>query len=239
MKKISAYTLAEVMVTMVVLAFMAVLTIPSIVSGKIEKTYYKGYAKAYSTIQDVSEMYTRLPDGVYMPTHENIAKFIIYFSQKTNIKGLYAEADPKPKSQTFAALKFKDIKETAGAKNPTTISPEIEIGPTPTFWIVTDDNIAYSAIIPDKANCDEKLNLNTLPTQSDTLSHSCFAFIVDTNGIFSNPNTLETTETIANDDRLPNLKHDRYYIFMGRDGATSGNPNAILSAKVFDSKTGL
>ena len=237
MKRNIAYTLVEVMVTMSVIAFLAVLTVPTILSGKAQKIYYKGYAKAFGTLQDVTDMYLRKSDAVFLPTQENIAEYVKYFAEHTSIKGLYAEANPTASSKTYAALKFKDVEGTAGAKNPSSVSPEIEIGAKPTFWIVTDDNLAYSFVIPDKANCDEKLNLNTLENLSSTIAGSCFVAVIDTNGIFTSPNTLDTTEDIANLDRVPNIKNDRYYVFMGRDGVTSGNPSHLFGAKLFDSKT--
>ena len=236
MKKFSGYTLAEVMVTLIVISFIAVLTLPSIIVSKAEKTYTKGYQKAYDTLNTITEKYLKEPTGYIVASQFSAAKFIQYFASNTNIKGLYAEAEPTPASTSFAALKFKDTNFTVGAKNPVTTSGDIELSINPTFWIVTEDNIAYSVVLPGNAQCDEKLNINTLTNLSDTMQKSCFAVIVDVNGVFTKPNKLDTLDDVAPLESIPHIKNDRYFIFMANDGITAGNPNHIYAAKVFATK---
>lgn len=235
MKNYTAFSLAEIMVALFVLGVLASLTIPSMVTGANEKLYTRSYMKAYSTVSNIIANYMGSDEALLSSDDESIVQFTKYFIENTSVRELYAESNPNEKSETYSALKFgKNV--IAGAKDPINVSSRININSKPNFWFVTDDNIAYSVVIPNGAKCSETLNINTAKNLNSALKASCFAVVVDTNGLFKNPNTLDETQDIANEKYIPNLVNDRYYIIIGSDGATKGNPNHILTAKVFNSK---
>lgn len=237
-KKANAFSLAEIMVGMFVLAFLATITIPSVVSSTAEKVYLNGYKKAFKTVSTICDEYLQQDTNFIESTQESAVAFSKFFIENANVKELYAEAEPTEKSETYSSLKFKG-KTYAGAKNPTSVSPTVKIASTPQFWFVTEDNLAYSIIIPEDAKCNEVLNINTAKSLSKTLSSSCLAVVVDTNGLLSNPNTIEDMEDISNEQYIPNLTNDRYYIFIGTNGAAAGNPKHILTAKINSGKSNL
>ncbi len=237
-KKIYAFSLAEIMVSMFVLALLATLTIPSVVTSTSEKVYLSGYKKAFKTVSKICEEYLDVPLNYFESTQESAVLFTKFFIENANVKELYADGEPTKKSETYSSLRFKG-KISAGAQNPTTESSIIEITSKPEFWFVTEDNLAYSVVIPDGAKCNEVLNINTAKNLSKTLVSSCFAVVVDTNGLLNNPNSIETMEDISNEEYIPNLKNDRFYIFIGTNGAAAGNPKHILSAKIYSGKSNL
>ncbi len=237
-KKIVAFSLAEIMVAMFVLAVLATLTIPSVVTSTSEKVYLSGYKKAFKTVSKISEEYLATSTNYFESTQESAVLFTKFFIENANVKELYADSEPTKNSETYSSLKFKG-KVSAGAKNPTSTSSVIEITSKPEFWFVTEDNLAYSIVIPDDAKCNEVLNINTAKNLSKTLKSSCFAVVVDTNGLLTNPNTIEDMEDISGEEYLPNLKNDRFYIFIGTNGAAAGNPKHILSAKINSGKSNL
>ena len=240
MKKILGFTLTEAVVAMIVFAFLAVLSLPTVLENRTEKMVTKGYQKAFDTLQKTTESYKKETTGFFEPTQQNIAHYVKYFVKNTSVKALYAEAEPNSKSESYSALKFQDIDNVlAGAENPATVSPDILISKEPSFWVVTEDNVAYSIVTDPDAACDEKLNVNTLSNLDDTLKASCFAFVVDTNGLFNKPNSINDLQDLSQEERIPPVKDDRYYIFVAKDGITAGNPNKIFSSRVFASKSNL
>ena len=238
MRKYHAFTVAEITVALILTSFLFAISIPSLISGSAEKIYANGFSKAFKTVSAVTNKYLETPDALILPDETSAVDFVKYFIESAEVKALYAEENPDKNSDTYSNLKFRN-NVLAGAKNPTSVSNEIQIKSTPSFWFVTDDNLAYSVIIPDGANCEEVLNINTAHNLTDTLTASCFAVVVDTNGIFANPNTIEDMQDISNEEYIPNLTKDRYYIFIGDNGVAAGNPKHILSAKVYGGKSNL
>ena len=233
MKKNIAFSLAEIVASMFVLGFLAALTIPSIQTSTLNKINYKGYKKAFKSLSTVTDDYLKVSSNYIESSQESAAKFIKYFVENVNVKELYATAYVTKNSDTYSSLAFKDD-IYAGAADPASVSSEIEISSIPKFWMVTDDNLAYSVIIPKGAKCKEVLNINTAKNLTKTLKSSCFAVVIDTNGLLANPNKIEDTEDISQEKYIPDLKNDRYYIFVGSDGIAAGNPKYILSARAFN-----
>ena len=232
MNKNFGFSLAEVMVTMFVIGALAIISLPTFTGNAAEKKYIEGFNKGFMTISKAADMYFTIPFHYVMPTKDHAEKFSKYLIETLSVKELYADANPDKKSEIYASLQFKGGL-TAGAKDPVSISPPVEISSTSSFWFVTDDNLPYSVILPAKAKCLEVLNINALKTLDKAVEASCFAVIVDTNGLYNNPNTLETLQDYAKEQYIPSLTNDRYYIFIGSNGAAAGNPKHIISAKYY------
>ena len=232
MRKIKGFSLVEMACALVVLSFIFMITVPTMVSSTADKIYISGYSKAVKTISAAVNYYLEDPENSIEPTVESAQKFIKFFIEKAYVSGLYEGESPSQTHEPCSNIIFGDG-TIVGSANVSSISNVVNIQSKPSFWITTDDNIAYSIIIPNNAQCGDVLNINTAKNLSETIRYSCFVIITDTNGLFKFPNTIEETEDITDEIQTSNLKNDRYYIFIGSNGAAIGNPKHILSAKLY------
>ena len=105
-------------------------------------------------------------------------------------------------------------------------------------WIVTEDNMAYTVVSYQNTSnkiCESKLEINShITSPEEVKKHVCFTVVVDVNGLNKSPNVVEPqiTKTLAASDTLDTLTGDQYYIFIGRDGATAGNPKFTATGRL-------
>ena len=98
------------------------------------------------------------------------------------------------------------------------------------YWIITDENAAYR-ILSQGTDCDLRAKINDQSTASEASEKACYTLVVDVNGLSRGPNRIENQNIAANEE-VGLLKSDRYYIYVGSDGATAGNKSTFVTGRI-------
>ena len=101
-----------------------------------------------------------------------------------------------------------------------------------TPWLIAEDNIAYSVIKGE--GCSTIEEINKAGAHKNAVKKACAIVVVDLNGVNNAPNQLEPLtfdDNIAELDRIHDIA-DRYYIYIGKNGATSGSRNHTIVGKI-------
>ena len=247
-----AFTLAEILIVLMVIGVIATMTVPSLMKGVNEAQFKTAYKKAFNTVTNlagVEKISGQLPavsskNGVfnlYKSLNSNLsvkeyAKFTIAAGTiapdgafKAGVK--LTDGDNETNTAQLGESTDFDYKTTKGSPDKTEIP-----------WIITEDNLAYSVITiggnkADSGACLTKTQLNALTTVENTNKSACAIVVVDVNGLSKGPNMLENQEgagpnTASSGVALKQLVGDQYYIYLGSDGATAGNKFITVSGRL-------
>ena len=233
------FTLAEVLIVLMVIGAIATMTIPSLMKGITETQWKTAYKKAYNAVVNLCAM-ERISGS--LPSSNNAAGVLKMFDSLQNnlsIKDYYAMdaetalSDGKiiAASDLKAGISYTDsngIKISTGGTDQVTYANTATITP----WINTDDGLSYAVVAGD--GCETKAKIDEATTYDETMNAACVVVVVDVNGINKGPNTIETQMTTHYTDSaaMKTLTGDRYYIFVGKDGATAGSKKALVTGRI-------
>ena len=248
------FTLAEVLIVLMVIGVIATMTIPSLMKGVNEAQYKATYKKAYNTIVNIAEM--EKASG-QMPQKRNAAAATHFYSVLASALDVkYFVKQNELDGGTVLLTGSPDITHGFNLTQGTT---NVQVGTTAatgagippgdnqlSSWMVTEDGIAYAMILAGGDNendCDSKAELITRKTAAEVAANACMVIVVDVNGLYRAPNRLERQSTIAGELSSPadsvsssvkmtTLSRDRYYIYIGSDGATAGPVATTLSGRI-------
>ena len=244
---IKAYTLAEVLVVMSAVGIISAIMIPQMANSVNEGQYKAAYKKAYSTVANVAAVQRAKSKIV---ASSSVTDDDIYRFWKELEKNLDIESYVNPGNAPIndgKVVKTADIhggivymdKQCGDANdNATHIASGyvIQTNHVTTPWLVTTDGMAYA--IARGGSCGKKSAINGPElTVSDAMANSCFVVIVDTNGLKNLPNKIEDQVIVgaggsATANTLKRLTGDRYYIYIGSDGAIHGPIATTLSGRI-------
>ncbi len=246
------FTLAEILIVLMVIGIIATMTVPGLMAGVQEAQFKTGYKKAYNTITNLLAM--SAVDGT-LPGKggaTNAAALFKILATNLSVKGFLQSAqadtagpvdmqDLRP-AVTIAGQRYGSANGTAATFQDVTNS--LTAAKT---WIVTEDNMAYSVafLATDANRCGRKLDINALtndPSTNTTANQGpCFVVIVDVNGLQKTPNSIQGAsevtsasvgQLLASGTGTPRLTKDQYLIYVGSDGATAGNPKLTLTGRL-------
>lgn len=231
------FTLAEVLIVLMVIGAIATLTIPSLMQSVGETQWKTSFKKAYNTVVNVYAM--QRITGTMPGTGDARAVATVFQALRHDL----AVKDYAKVSTNFAADSvytsgdyYDDVKIKVGETvYPGVIDSATEISMTDDSpWINTEDGISYmvtkggskaeGSTAAVEGACDTKTAINATSTASAAFGKACVVIVVDVNGLTTGPNALEpqvgglTAGTAAK-----SLTGDRYYVYIGRDGVASGS----------------
>ena len=228
-----AFTLAEVLVVLTVIGVIATISIPQLTSGIDSAQYKAGYKKAYMVISNVAGMEKargKLPKTVSKDGMINFFKAI----DKNIVVDGYAPRKGSGNANsageiwqgvTWQGTTYGDENRSLedSSKNYDTKSP----------WIVAADGMAYAVGIAEASSCKKRSEIKQATTPTEAMNRSCLWVAVDVNGLIKGPNIVEPqTTSITSNVKLKKLTGDKYYIYIGSDGATGGSELYTVSGRI-------
>lgn len=221
MKK--AFTLAEILIVLMVIGVIAMLTVPSILLGATTASYKSGYKKAYQTIYNFAAA-EKL--GGQLPTNASGADVIALYNSLTSQLSVTGYANKNyahdgnipPQSAYYSDFKPMENISTGNF----------------TDWILTDDGFSYTAFAPNNGKCQTSFVISNSETAEDAFRNSCAIIVVDVNGISKTPNIIDApvAQGITAEEKITSLKGDQYYIYLGLDGASSGPKGVTVTGRI-------
>lgn len=248
-----AFTLAEILIVLMVIGVIATMTVPSLMKGVNEAQFKTAYKKAFNTITNlasVEKISGQLPakasaNGVfnlYKSLNSNLS-VKEYASYEINSGGIAPDSAFK-NGTVLTDGDHTDNKATLGEESNNFTYQTATGSPSSAIpWIITEDNLAYSVIAvggkeAGSKACYTKSQLNALTKMSELNQAACAIVVVDVNGLSKGPNLLENQEgagpnTVGTSSAaLKQLVGDQYYIYLGSDGATAGNKFISVSGRI-------
>lgn len=245
MKNPKGFTIAEVLIVLIIIGIISALMIPAVLRHAAESRYIAGYKKGYHTIvnliamdiingkigqtptkDNVAKIFDSIATGIVVKSYANIDSANKYFNSKILMPEDFKSCIVFKNAQNQAMLYPRDSKvgDCAGSNTLTDSTP----------WIIGDDNISYSITLPETNDCQTKEEINSKTTFSETYNSSCAVVVVDTNGLNNGPNTVEDqlSDNFNNNTKIGQLTGDRFYIFIGKNGATAGSESSVLTGRI-------
>ena len=239
------FTLAEVMIVLTVIGFIAAVTVPTLQGGVDEAKFKTGYKKAFATVSNIVGILKADDSLPQAQGADAISTIFIALDTNLEVRGYAKGAIQNTKATTSdkgTALTWgsNSFGDTEG--NTITVST----GPTASTWspwIIAQDNMAYRVFSgAENDTCYTKAGLEgkTNITQPGHRSYSCAVVEVDTNGLDKLPNKLEPQ--IANDNggagngisgrKMNPLTGDRYYVYITKNGVAIPNPDKSVAGRI-------
>lgn len=243
------FTLAEILIVLMVIGVVATMTIPSLMKGVTDAQYKTAYKKAFNAVVNIAAMEN--VSGNLPATKDASGVEVMYKTLKANLSVKDYVTYAKSNLNSGKKVALSDVDETDTA---------LTGGATHSNWITTEDNISYlvmtvnefktTAGIENQQNennntqenqqnpsgnqstqsqpCGTKLDIN-----SSGIDQACMVVIVDVNGVTSNPNSLDAQVTGVDENAQINaLEGDRFPIFIGKDGATAGSKKTTVTGRI-------
>lgn len=234
------FTLAEILIVLMVIGAIATMTIPSLMKGVTESQWKTAYKKAYNTVINLCAM-ERIAGNLPSTNDANGAK-LMFTSLNASLAvkdyvrfaaagpGITAKSSDYTSNFTMTNAAGDTINPDTGLNGAGQLTYQDASNTQGTPWIVTEDNFAYSVLLGD--GCGTKGAINSVATGASPKSQSCVIVMVDVNGLSNGPNTVEPNVEMAAGDAMPTLTGDRYYIYIGRDGATAGPKTSTVAGRI-------
>ena len=245
------FTLAEILIVLMVIGVIATMTIPSMMKGVTEAQLKTGYKKAYNTISNFAAMEKVAGTLPARGSNQNINALYTALNNSLSVKGygiqtinagsVLASGQGSAKCLTLldgaGTLGTEDgacaqIAAEAGAGNGGAINTADQA------WIITEDNIAYAVVQGGRSadtNADTKQQITAADDDAAASGASSAIIIVDVNGLSKGPNTFEeqgVSEELAATDPLDTITGDQYKIYIGSDGATAGPKETTVTGRI-------
>lgn len=233
------FTLAEILIVLMVIGVIATMTVPSMMKGVTETQYKTGFKKAYNTISNLT---ARLAVDGKMPVKmtkmdEEANRFFIAMIENLSVR----EITKAKISSRAVATRDSEVQLTYTVDNNQKVygtGSSVTINNNSTWptgdnqlWLTTDDGLAYTLEVG--TDCDAKNIVSQKTKLSDLKTSSCLVVVVDVNGLNKTPNYEEPQAdiTTTNADMQP-LTGDQFRIFVARDGITPGSKLNQAAARI-------
>ena len=256
MKKRYGFTLAELLIVIMLVAVIATITIPMLMRGVAEAHYKSAYKKAYNAMANVTGKENIAGTLPKRRSVEQTVQLYGTLANSLNIKEfvrsngiddgvLLLPSDDGIKRGFQIKSNNTTIQVGLSTENTEGVAPGVDI---PSTWMVSDDGIAYSLVLSGDDNefCPLKAEITSQDTAENAVKAACSIVVVDVNGLFKGPNRLERQTTTSGEssskvDHIENVNHkmltltrDRYYIYIGADGATTGPTSSTVSGRIIN-----
>lgn len=233
------FTLAEILIVLMVIGVIATMTVPSMMKGVQEAQYKTGFKKAYNTLTNLTG---KLGVEGKMPAASgqfDITSFFIAMMDNLSVREVYlydpAQRAAAPGTAVRGVTYWSDgtQRQFGPAVNAFAIAQQNNTS-VDNYWIITDDGIAYTLEEgPQNATCSEKGVISRQTTEEQMSLASCFRILVDVNGVNKAPNLLEPQSYgLTRGNAMTALTGDRFHVYVGRDGVTTGNSGDHAAARI-------
>lgn len=256
------FTLAEVLIVLMVIGVIAMMTLPSMMRGVTEAQTKTAYKKAFNTI---SGLYSTLRIEGQVPVvadDEDKAlaqkiNFVVGLAKNMSVKNYIQKSVNDGAVALREDFRF-DIQYQVNGQNQT-ISGDDFVADTGidmtnyefpvatnsadeienAIWFTTEDNLSYAILANTGARCRNVTTINNQQDTENAIINSCAVVAVDVNGLNKGPNILEIQDgadnqldTAGADVDMSPLTGDQYYIYVGTNGVTGGNQNATVTGRI-------
>ena len=237
------FTLAEILIVLMVIGALATMTIPSLMKGVTEAQFKTAYKKALNTVVNLAVMEKvsgSLPASSVGANNQPSANDMFdILANNLSVKAYY--------NDTTKNLATGVIVPTTSY---TTTRPTATDANRHQNWIISEDNLAYLVMQGGSGGpCGSKMDILqaqvTGGTNNGTLGgRACNVVWVDVNGLSAGPNlpvnntadaanaTGSGDNTVVSTENVRQLTNDRYPIYMGNDGATAGNQVVTVTGRI-------
>lgn len=250
------FTLAEILIVLMVIGVIATMTIPSMMKGVTEAQLKAGYKKAYNTISNFAAMERTAGSLPAQASDPGIINLYIALNNSLSVKGygmqsanagvvLQASDTNYPNYLFYESDGLTGTLGSGDGNGGSITFPNGETGGIPTdnnlAWIITEDNIAYSVVKGGATNnCSTKQQIAAQKSEVDAAKASCAIVYVDVNGLSKGPNTFEVQGLDSNElltdqndnEPLDTITGDRYKVYLGIDGATAGPRTRTVTGRI-------
>lgn len=244
MKFKRGFTLAEILIVLMVIGVIATMTVPTLMKGVNEAQYKTAFKKAFNAITNIAAVEKISGQLPVAASEASLLNFFASLNANLSVKEFYeAPTDVASSAQevmtssetTYTSVTLGDTtygstSEDNRLTGPTSLSAD-EFSP----WIITEDGLAYSITYPSGGACESKATIMEQDTNSDVISQSCLIVMVDVNGLSKGPNKIETQvigDGVDSAAKMNQLEGDRYYIFVGNDGVSAGPKSITVSGRL-------
>jgi len=212
------FTLAEILVVLVLIGVISAITIPSVVGNANTKQKIAQFKKAYNSISSAyaAGFATSAPPvssdtGSSTIQYDRLKKA---FSENLNIKA-YCASD-------------KASNNTCTANNYTYEPPALG------GWYIMEDGTAFR-IQANTANksCITKMDTNNQTSTSDAIKLSCFYITIDIDG--PDPNKGDNSLVSDSVDTTKTFSGDRIVVYVTNNSIASGNPDKTAGGRILSS----
>ncbi len=211
------FTLAEILIVLMVIGIISTMTVPSLMGGVTQQQYKTAYKKAYSQIANIAAM-DKASDSLSTTQNAEAQKRIF-----SSLNGNLSVKSYCPISSKCGDVGTATLYSASNFTNGRPSNNSVD------SWLNTEDGMSYRVLSTGTANtaCNDKATIMNQTKPADTISKSCTVVVVDVNGLSKGPNLIEPQVTaaagIASNTNMNALTGDRFYIFVGTDGATGGS----------------
>jgi len=244
------FTLSEILIVLMIIGFIAALTVPSLMKNINEAQIKTAYKKAFNTISNLASLEKISGQMPITASADESRKLFNSLATNLSVKGFAIGGDEITQAsgelKNNAANHIDAITYTLGTSDDVIRVGTINAGETKQLtdagvgtvsdWIITEDNLAYSiALGTAQGTCLSKADINATQSTADAAAASCAMVVVDTNGLGKGPNMLELQYGATMPQpgtNMTTLVGDWYYIFIGIDGATPGPKNHTVSGRI-------
>lgn len=206
------FTLAEILIVLMVIGVIATMTIPSMMKGVTEAQLKAGYKKAYNTIANFAAMERVAGNLPQKAAAEDIALLYQSLNSSLSVKEFAQQKINAMSPLQNTGVHANCMKATINGGSTTIGIDEgecIDSGDSFTdasaggiitgssdIWIITEDNIAYTLTLgggtEEKNGCATKQGISAKENDAEASKVSCAIVVVDVNGLSKGPNKLET-----------------------------------------------
>jgi prepilin-type N-terminal cleavage/methylation domain-containing protein len=241
------FTLAEILIVLMVIGVIATMTVPSLMKGVNEATYKTAYKKAYNAVTNIAAVEKISGQLPQTADATGALNFFASLNSNLSVKEYFPGiANPNANSvqgvmtsdQTAIAITVSDGSKTTQFGTGTSAFTDTISATKSSPWIITEDGLAYAVIVPTGATantlCATKQQLLAVTDYKVAAENSCVVVFVDTNGLGKGPNVFESQVItgVSSDAKMNQFEGDRYYIFVGRDGVSAGPKHASVSGRL-------
>ncbi len=234
------FTLAEVLIVLMVIGAIATMTIPSLMKGVTEQQWKTTYKKAYNALVNLCAMERVTGALPSAPDAASVTRMFDSLVNSLSIKN-YSAATVKIDSKAAlttsefkAGVKYTDPNGATVTKGSATDQIDYSTAGTQSPWMTADDGISYVVLKGAGTSCGTKMDIDVATNTETASQQACVIIVVDVNGLAKLPNMIEPQQsgTLAATTQLTTLTGDQYYIFVGRDGASAGSMKTTVTGRI-------
>ncbi len=212
------FTLAEILIVLVLMGVLAVLVVP-ILTINLQNAHFKtAYKRAFNIMATIMSIETSQGDFPHVNAYE---------SDETYLRAMH--------DALVQNVSFKDYWDESNEQ----VLNELPENPDySALWINTEDGLSYKIQGQLTQEIKRKSQINTFSTLDELTNSSLYYIFVDTNGRNKGPNCIDEkiTAGLQEGEDFEPLKCDRYPIYIASDGVAAGDRTKTITGHILAEK---
>lgn len=233
--KFKAFSLAEIMITVMILGVIAALTVPSTMDAIKYREHLAAYKVAF---EKVASVYATAPtdDGEPTSTYRYAQNFWNAFYSSQPSLGFISPSTNIVNDSSVKMSSHNIRKNARWGESLIGIQDWVALGEADTFspWVVLENHMAFTFRTRNNVACETSNQLLHHGVGATVEEFACLMVVVDVNGLEEGPNTLAAVTKDNNgdvlnsvqvsDDQMYNLvkDNDRFRIYITKTGVSAG-----------------